>query len=190
MYRTILAALTLFSIVANATEVKLSPLPLEQPSETLPEAWTGHQQAHLDRIEGSHSIVQVENEIFLRLTKNNMESVLQIKTTVDLPPHAEKMRLVMEHRVPQITLPETKPGRNRFRVGVTFLDADGKSIKSHTPQIAVGEPINDWASAEQMYDVPTGAVKVEIGIGQLLCSGIWEIKDLELHVESREIILP
>jgi hypothetical protein len=96
------------------------------------------------------------------------------------------MRMVMEHRVPQITLPETNPGRNRFRAGVTFLDADGKPIKSHTPQLAVGAPVEEWSTAEQMYDVPAGAVKVEIGISLLQCAGVWEIKDLELQVEYTE----
>lgn len=169
----------LFALIVACTPLRaadnLVPSGDFETDGPLPEQWEGHKAPHLDRIAGSHDVVTEDGVTFLRLTKENPDSAMQVKTTMDLPGGTRQVSLDIRSRVPAVQPGEENPGRNRFRAGVSFHDATGKKVGEGNPQIAYGEPVPDWKSDSATYDVPEGAVKMELGFSLLSCTGIWEI---------------
>ncbi|MCC5847397.1 MAG: hypothetical protein JJU29_04810 [Verrucomicrobia bacterium] len=176
----ILACVLSFAAHAEYQVLRLPPLVV---GEQLPEGWTGHKPAHLERIEGSHEVVEVEGQTILRLTKNNFDSVLMVQTEVDLPDDQQTLELGIRSRVPEIELPTELPGRNRFRAGVVFLDESGEEISGTFPQIAIGEVQSDWEMATREYRVPHDAVRVRLSFQMLNCTGVWEIQGAGIRVK-------
>lgn len=149
----------------------------------LPEGWTGHQPAHLDRIEGSHELVAEGGESFLRLTKENEESVLRVQTVKPVPKGTETITVTVVDRVIAIVPGSANPNRDVLRVGVGFLDASNQMLKAATPQISRNETTSSWKPESVSYDVPEGTENVSVDLTILSCTGIWEIQSVEVTTE-------
>lgn len=166
---------------AKTTSLEIAPLVV---SDTLPEGWHGHQQAHLNRIEGDHRVIEESGQPILHLQKGALESTMAVWTEATIPPGNKTMTVTLISRVPEVTLPEENPGRNRFRLGITFYDDKGKEIPTQLPQIARGSISNDWSTETMDYEIPENAATVRTTFNLLNCAGIWEIKDLTIDVAS------
>ncbi len=146
----------------------------------LPENWTGHEQPHLDRVKGSHELVEEGDETFLRLEKQNEQSVLRVESTEEIPKGTKEVTLSVTDRVIDIIPGIENPNRYNFRVGVAFKDAENKTLKDGTPQISRNRSVPEWKTQTVTYEVPEGATSVTISLMMLECTGIWEVQTVEL----------
>ncbi len=146
----------------------------------LPKGWSGHQQPHLNRINGAHKIEEENGEKFLRLEKVNEESVLKVDAVQELPVGTKEVTLTITDRVVDIIPGSENPNRNVLRVGVNFLDAQDQVVKEGTPQIARSRTAAEWKTDSVSYEVPEGVAKVSVSLMLLQCAGIWEIQTVEL----------
>jgi hypothetical protein len=147
---------------------------------TLPTGWSGHLSPHLNRIDGSHSIVRQGDDVFLRLSKGKPESTLRVISEVPLPEGAKTIILTLDNRVVALQQGSQNPNRDTMRVSVGFLDSHNEIIRDATPQIAHHRARNIWEIQTQDYEVPQGAVALRIGLTLLNCSGIWDIRSLQV----------
>lgn len=175
-----LATVFPFLLLADFAPLPLPPLVVgEEP----PPGWTGHRDAHMNRIGGTHRVLEVEGQPVLQLSKTRFESVLMVYTEVDLPPGQSVLELGLRTRIPEIDLPEQAPGRNRFWATVVFLDADGEEIPGRFPQLSFGEVVPEWTLARNEYQVPDGAKRVRVSLQMINCVGIWEVAAIGLRVK-------
>lgn len=181
--QTTLCIVALMLPLFARTDYQILCLPPLTPGEQLPAGWTGHQPAHLERIGGSHSVTSEDGIPFLRLTKQNFDSTLRVQTEIGIPPGQTLLEFRVLSRVPEIKLPDEYPGRNRFRAGIVFLNRLGEEIPGSYPQISIGDVQPDWTLATQEVPVPQDAGSVRLSIQLLNCTGVWEIRDVELRVK-------
>lgn len=149
----------------------------------LPAGWTGHQAAHLTRVNGSHQIVEQEGERFLQLKKQQTESTLLVETSQAIPKGTKLVTLTITDRVIDIIPGSENPNRNVFRVGFSFRDASNQILKEARPQISRFKSYSTWKTESVTYEVPEGAENVSISLALLNCVGTWEIQSVELTAE-------
>ena len=132
--------------------------------------WKGSKKAKIEKINGKHTLV---------LEGANIATVQEIA----LKPEWVKIKLKMKMRT--IDVNKGDASWKNGRLAMCFKDADGKRA-GKWPNVFNATGTTAWKTCKREYEVPKGAVLLELTLANFGVSGRVEFQNIKISVSAKK----